>query len=173
MGKSYERSKGYESDFKSVVIDVNRVTKVNKGGRQLSFSALVVIGNGKGLVGFGIGKSKETQSAIAKASKAAKKNLIKIPISKKGGTIPHNVAVRYKGSEIFMRRAVPGTGIKAGGVARSICEVAGIENIISKFLRKGSKNNNVRLVFNAFSRLRDPLEIAKDRGVTVKKVLYG
>ena len=163
--------KNYESDFKSVVIKVKRVTKVNKGGRQLSFSALVVIGNGKGVVGFGIGKSKETQAAIIKAGKAAKKKLINIPIL--NGTITHPVTGRYKASVIFLRPAGEGFTIKAGSVLSILCKLAGIKNIISKFIKRGSNCNKTMAVFNAFSKLRTPSEIARDRCVSLKKVLYG
>ena len=171
MNKKNLNSKDTDVNFKSKTVCVNRVVKVIEGGRRFKFSALVVVGNGNGLIGFGVGKSGEVASAVAKGEMAAKRKLIKFPILH--GTIPHECYGKHDGNYIFLKPAKEGTGVKAGGVARMVCEIAGIENVISKCFRKNSPYNVIKATFNALEKLRDPIKIAKDRGVSLEKVFRG
>ena len=155
-------------DFKSKTVCINRVVKVTEGGRHLKFSVLVVVGNGNGFIGFGIGKGSEVSAAIAKAELSAKKNLIKIPILH--GTIPHEVYGRYDGSYVFFKPAAEGTSVKAGGVPRIVCKMAGITCILSKAFRRNSEYNILRATFIALKKLRDPWHIAKERGISLQKL---
>lgn len=153
------------------VVSIQRVTKVTKGGRTFSFSAIVVVGNQDGVVGYGLGKGKEVTLAITKATDNAKKQLVRIPIIK--GTIPHEQYGKYGGAKVFMRPASSGTGVIAGGAMRSIIESVGIKDILAK--SKGSTNphNLVKATLEALVNLRDANEIANVRGVSVTKVLNG
>ena len=160
--------KSSDVELKSETVFINRVAKGREGGRRIKFSALVVVGDGKGLIGFGLGKGREVSAAVAKGELAAKKNLIKIPILK--GTIPHEVYGKYDGSYVFFKPAAEGTSVKAGGVARIVCEMAGITCILSKCFRRNSRYNVVRATFIAFKKLRDPFKIARDRGISLKKL---
>ena len=153
------------------VVDVNRVIKVAEGGRKFRISALVVVGNGAGIIGYGIGKSNEVAEAVKKGENSAKKKLIKIPLLHK--TIPHEVYGYYDGSYVFLKPATQGTGVKAGGVTMIICELAGIENILSKNFRRNSKHNSLKATFCALQQLRDPISISKLRGVPLSKVFNG
>ncbi len=160
--------KSSDIDFKSKTVFVNRVVKVIEGGRRFKFSALVVVGNGNGLIGFGVGKGGDVSAAVAKGELTAKKNLIKIPILH--GTIPHEVYGKYDGSYVFFKPAAEGTSVKVGGVARIICEMAGITCILSKCFRRNSRYNVLRATFMALSKLRDPLQIAHSRGISLQKL---
>ena len=153
------------------VVSIQRVTKVTKGGRTFSFSAIVVVGNQDGVVGYGLGKGKEVTLAITKATDNAKKQLVRIPIIK--GTIPHEQYGKYGGAKVFMRPASSGTGVIAGGAMRSIIESVGIKDILAK--SKGSTNphNLVKATLEALVNLRDANEIASLRGVSLNKVLNG
>lgn len=153
------------------VVSIQRVTKVTKGGRTFSFSAIVVVGNQDGVVGYGLGKGKEVTLAITKATDNAKKQLVRIPIIK--GTIPHEQYGKYGGAKVFMRPASSGTGVIAGGAMRSIIESVGIKDILAK--SKGSTNphNLVKATLEALVNLRDANEIANLRGVSLNKVLNG
>ena len=153
------------------VVSIQRVTKVTKGGRTFSFSAIVVVGNQDGVVGYGLGKGKEVTLAITKATDNAKKQLVRIPIIK--GTIPHEQYGKYGGAKVYMRPASSGTGVIAGGAMRSIIESVGIKDILAK--SKGSTNphNLVKATLEALVNLRDANEIANLRGVSLNKVLNG
>ena len=153
------------------VVSIQRVTKVTKGGRTFSFSAIVVVGNQDGVVGYGLGKGKEVTLAITKATDNAKKQLVRIPIIK--GTIPHEQYGKYGGAKVFMRPASSGTGVIAGGAMRSIIESVGIKDILAK--SKGSTNphNLVKATLEALVNLRDANEIANLRGISLNKVLNG
>lgn len=171
MNKNLANSKLSESNFKSRTVCINRVVKVIEGGRRFKFSALVVVGDGNGIIGFGVGKSGEVNSAVSKGEMAAKRNLIKFPILH--GTIPHECYGKHDGNYVFLKPAIEGTGVKAGGVARMVCEIGGIENVISKCFKRNSPYNVIQATFNALKKLRDPIKIAKDRGVSLEKVFKG
>lgn len=157
------------AEWKEKVIQIRRVTKVVKGGKKLSFRAVVVVGNGSGEVGLGIGKSNEVIGAIQKAVLAAKKSLIKVPMHNK--TIPHPVEAKAGGSLVVLRPASEGTGVIAGGAARAIIELSGVENILSKSLGSNSPLNVARATLRALSELRTFHDIAQLRGKTVREIL--
>ena len=158
-----------ESPYQEQLISIGRITKVVKGGRRLRFNALVVIGDGKGLVGFGTGKAHEVPDAIKKAAKDAEKNLIKVPLY--GATIPHTQNGHYGAGAVIIKPAVPGTGISAGGAARAIMELAGIEDVLCKNLGSNTPVNVVRATFDALKHLRSADQVAEVRGLEVRKVL--
>ena len=145
-------------DLKDQVVHINRVTKVVKGGKNLNFSALVVVGDGHGRVGFGKGKAKEVPLAIEKATKDAKKNMITIPL--RGTTIPHEVLGKFGAGRVFLRPAAPGTGVIAGGPVRAVLELAGISDILTKSLRSSNPYNVVKATFDGLSRLKAPEKVA-------------
>ena len=150
-------------DLRDTVVSINRVTKVVKGGKNLSYSALVVVGDGAGHCGFAIGKAKEVPSAIKKGIEAAKKALIRVPLE--GTSIPHTVLGRFGAGKVLLKPAPEGTGIIAGGAVRAVVESAGIHNILTKSLGSDNPRNVVRAAFTGLSELMDPVEIAKLRGV--------
>ena len=158
-------------ELKDRLVSVNRVTKVTKGGRAFGFSAIVVVGDEAGTVGFGLGKSKEVASAIAKAVEDAKKNLVKVPVVNL--TIPHQTTARYGGADIFLRPATHGTGVIAGGTVRMVIEAAGIKDILSKSKGSSNPHNVVKATFKALLNIRRPEEIAKTRGISLDKVFNG
>ncbi|MCZ2083602.1 MULTISPECIES: 30S ribosomal protein S5 [unclassified Kaistella] len=158
-------------ELKDRLVSVNRVTKVTKGGRAFGFSAIVVVGDEAGTVGFGLGKSKEVASAIAKAVEDAKKNLVKVPVV--NHTIPHQTSARYGGADIFLRPATHGTGVIAGGTVRMVVEAAGIKDILSKSKGSSNPHNVVKATFKALLDIRRPEEVAKLRGISLDKVFNG
>ena len=166
-----KRVKSTDIEFKDRLVAVNRVTKVTKGGRTFSFSAIVVVGNENGVVGYGLGKAKEVSAAIAKGIDDAKKNLIQVPVLK--GTIPHAKEGKYSGSLVFIKPAAPGTGVIAGGAMRAVLESVGVKNVLAK--SKGSSNPHsvVKATINALAQLRDPYTIAKVRGIQLETVFNG
>ncbi len=151
------------------VVAINRVSKTVKGGRIMKFSALVVVGDGKGVVGFGMGKSNEVPDAIRKGIEDAKKNIVKISL--KGTTIPHEITGKFGAGAVLMRPAPEGTGVIAGGPVRSVVEMAGIKNIRTKSLRSNNPCNVVRATMAGLMSLRSAEEVAKLRGKTVKEIL--
>ena len=158
-------------ELKDRLVAINRVTKVTKGGRAFSFAAIVVVGNEDGVIGWGLGKANEVTAAIAKGVEAAKKNLIRVPVHK--GTIPHEQAAKFGGSEIFLKPASEGTGVKAGGAMRAVLESAGIKDVLAKSKGSSNPHNLVKATIEALSEMRSPQEIAKGRGITVEKVFKG
>ncbi|MDH5582002.1 MAG: 30S ribosomal protein S5 [Bdellovibrionales bacterium] len=163
-----KRPESVDPELEERVVAVNRVAKVVKGGRRFSFSALIIVGDKKGHVGFGLGKAKEVPEAIRKATQAAEKNMINVPID--GGTIPHQVLGEFDAGKILFKPAADGTGIKAAGACRSILELAGIHNVLTKSLRGNNPHNVVKATFQALKQLRSPEQIAKVRGIEVKQV---
>jgi small subunit ribosomal protein S5 len=156
-------------ELKDTVVSISRVTKVVKGGKNLSFSALVVVGDGHGVVGFGIGKAKEVPSAIKKAIEAAKKHLIRAPMA--GSSIPHPVLGRFGAGSVLLKPAPDGTGIIAGGAVRAVVESAGISNVLTKSLGSANPHNVVRATFTALELLRDPAAVARLRGKDVEEMM--
>lgn len=169
MAISQNSNRLEDSEFEDKVIHINRCAKVVKGGRRFSFAAIVVVGDKKGQVGVGLGKAGEVPEAIKKAGKQAKKNLIKIPME--GSTIPHEVLGHWGASQVLMKPAPEGTGIIASSSVRAILEVAGIQNILTKSLRRDNPHNVVRATLEALQNLRPFTEIAKGRGKTVAEIL--
>jgi small subunit ribosomal protein S5 len=165
------RVKPGELDLHEKVVQINRVVKTTKGGRAFSFSALVVVGNGAGVVGHGLGKAKEVQEAITKGIDDAKKNLIKVPVMK--GTIPHDQLAREGAAKVFIKPAAHGTGVIAGGSMRAVLEAAGITDVLSKSQGSANPHNVVKATFKALSMLREPIAIAKQRNISLKKVFNG
>jgi len=160
-----------ETELKDKLVAVNRVTKVTKGGRTFGFAAIVVVGNEKGVVGHGLGKSKEVAEAVTKATEDAKKNLIQVPVHK--GTIPHEQAGKYGGARVFIKPASHGTGVIAGGAMRAVLESAGVTDVLAKSKGSSNPHNVVKATLDALSRLRSAQEIARMRGITVDKVYNG
>jgi small subunit ribosomal protein S5 len=158
-----------ESEFEDKVIHINRCAKVVKGGRRFSFAAIVVVGDKKGQVGVGLGKAGEVPEAIKKAGKQAKKNLLKVPMS--GSTIPHEIIGHFGASQVLMKPAPEGTGIIASSSVRAILEVAGIQNILTKSIRRDNPHNVVRATLEGLKSLRHVEDIAKARGKTVAEIL--
>lgn len=172
MAKSnVQRVRASELDLKDRLVHVNRVAKVTKGGRTFSFSALVVVGDGNGTVGTGLGKAREVQEAINKAIDDAKKSLIKVPILK--GTIPHEQTSKYSASKVWLKPASHGTGVIAGGAMRAVLESAGVTDVLAKSLGSTNPHNVVKATIQALSELRDPITVAQTRGVKLQKVFNG
>ena len=162
MAQYREKIDPSEYELKDTVVSISRVTKVVKGGKNLSFSALVVIGDGHGVVGFGIGKAKEVPSAIKKAIESAKKALIRVPMA--GTSIPHPVLGRFGAGSVLLKPAPDGTGIIAGGAVRAVVESCGIHNVMTKSLGSANNHNVVRATFEGLASLRDPATVARLRG---------
>jgi small subunit ribosomal protein S5 len=157
-----------ELELKDTVVSISRVTKVVKGGKNLSFSALVVIGDGHGVVGFGIGKAKEVPSAIKKAIESAKKALVRVPMA--GSTIPHPVLGNFGAGSVLLKPAPDGTGIIAGGAVRAVVESAGIHNVLTKSLGSANAHNVVRATFQALTELKSPEGVARLRGKDLEEL---
>jgi small subunit ribosomal protein S5 len=155
--------------LKDQLISINRVTKVVKGGKNMSFAALVVVGDESGHVGFGTGKAREVPTAIKKAVEAAKKNLIRVPLI--NGTLPHALIGKYGAGEVLMKPADDGTGVIAGGAVRAVMQAVGIHNVRTKVLGSGNPHNVVRATFNGLMRMKDPMEVARLRGKQVEELL--
>lgn len=158
-------------ELKDRLVALNRVVKVTKGGRTFTFAAIVVVGDGNGVIGWGLGKAGEVTAAIAKGVEAAKKNLIRVTVLK--GTIPHEIESHYGGAHVFLKPAAPGTGLVAGGAMRAVLESAGVKDILAK--SKGSPNahNLVKATIKALSEVRDAHTVAAERGISMTKVFRG
>jgi len=163
--------KNSDTEFKEKLVTLNRVAKVTKGGRTFSFAAIVVVGDGEGSVGHGLGKAREVSSAISKAVDDAKKSMIKVPIYK--GTIPHEQHGRFGAGKVLIRPAADGTGVIAGGAMRAVLEMAGVQNVLAKSLGSSNPHNVIKATMDALSKLRSPLLIAKQRGLTLEQVFEG
>ena len=166
--KSVERVKPGGLELKDSLVGVQRVTKVTKGGRTFGFSAIVVVGDENGVVGHGLGKSKDVSSAIAKAVEDAKKNLVRIPIVK--GTLPHEQKGKFGGARVNIIPAAPGTGVIAGGSIRTVLELAGIKNVLAKRLGSKTPLNNARAAMVALSQLRTHKSASRERGISLEQL---
>ncbi len=169
--KNVERVKPSGLELVDRLVGVQRVTKVTKGGRAFGFSAIVVVGDGNGVVGHGLGKSKDVSSAIAKAVEDAKKNLIRIPIL--NGTLPHEQKGKFGGAKVFIKPASHGTGVIAGGAVRAVLESVGVHDVLSKSQGSSNPHNVVKATFDALLQLRSAADIAKQRGISLEKVFNG
>lgn len=171
MSTQGKRVKASDIDLKDRLVAVNRVAKVTKGGRTFSFSAIVVVGDENGIVGYGLGKAKEVSEAIAKGIDDAKKSLIKVPVLK--GTIPHDQEGKFGGGRVLIKPAAAGTGVIAGGAMRAVLESAGIHDVLAKSKGSSNPHNVVKATFDALSKLRDAHAIAEVRSVNLSKVFNG
>lgn len=172
MAKNVQKvAAGETSELKEKMVALNRVAKVTKGGRTFSFAAIVVVGDGKGTVGQGLGKAREVSDAISKAVEDAKKSLIKVPVI--DGTIPHEVKGKYGAGKVLIKPASDGTGVIAGGAMRAVLDMAGVHNVLAKSQGSSNPHNVVKATLDALSRLRTPQQIAKQRRVDLNKVFNG
>ncbi|MCU0417340.1 MAG: 30S ribosomal protein S5 [Cytophagaceae bacterium] len=172
MSQANTRSvKASEIELKEHVVAINRVAKVVKGGRRFSFAAVVVVGDGNGVVGHGLGKANEVTDAITKAIDDAKKNLIKVPVI--NGTLPHPMMGKYSGGLVYVQPAAPGTGVIAGGAMRAVFESAGIKDVLAKSKGSSNPHNVVKATIDALLKMRAPHKVAMQRGVTMSKVFNG
>jgi small subunit ribosomal protein S5 len=169
--ENIKRVKSTDIELKDRLVNVNRVTKVTKGGRAFTFSAIVVVGNEHGVVGHGLGKAKEVTDAITKGIDDAKKNLIKVPIMR--GTIPHAQIGKFGGALVYLKPASHGTGVIAGGAMRAVLESVGITDVLAKSKGSSNPHNVVKATLDALSQLRDPATIAHQRGLTLDQVFNG
>ena len=169
--KNNQRIKAADQELKEKLVSLNRVAKVTKGGRTFSFSALVVVGDGKGTVGHGLGKARDVQESIAKAVDDAKKSLIRFPIIK--GTIPHEQKGKYGAGKVLMKPAADGTGVIAGGAMRAVLEISGVHNVLGKSQGSSNPHNVIKATIDALSKLRSPQQVAKTRGISLEKLFEG
>ncbi|MCB9245732.1 MAG: 30S ribosomal protein S5 [Flavobacteriales bacterium] len=169
--ETLKRIKTTDIELKDTVVGIQRVAKVTKGGRTFSFTAIVVVGDGNGVVGHGLGKAGEVIDAIQKGIEDAKKNLIKVPII--NGTVPHEQLGKYSGGKVFIKPASHGTGVIAGGAMRAVLESAGVHDVLAKSKGSSNPHNVVKATIDALSRLRDPYTVAEQRGVSLSKVFNG
>ncbi|PKP03476.1 MAG: 30S ribosomal protein S5 [Bacteroidetes bacterium HGW-Bacteroidetes-6] len=168
---SVKKVKSSDIEFKDRLVSIQRVTKVTKGGRTFSFSAIVVVGNEDGVVGYGLGKAKEVTSAISKGIEDAKKNLIRVRIL--NGTLPHEQAGKYGGANVFLKPAAPGTGVIAGGAMRAVLESVGVKNVLAKSKGSSNPHNVVKATVNALMNLKDAYAVADLRGISIEQVFNG
>jgi len=160
-----------DTELKDRLVAINRVTKVTKGGRTFTFAAIVVVGDGNGVIGYGLGKAGEVTAAISKGVEAAKKNLVKVPVLK--GTVPHEIEVHYGGSQVLLKPAAAGTGVVAGGAMRAVLESVGITDVLAKSKGSSNAHNLVKATIKALSQMRDPYTVAGMRGISMNKVFNG
>ena len=165
------RVKAADIELKDKLVAINRVTKVTKGGRTFSFSAIVVVGDENGIVGHGLGKAKEVVEAITKGIDDAKKNLIKVPIAK--GTVPHTQKGKYGGAKVLLKPASDGTGVIAGGAMRAVLESVGVSNVLAKSQDSSNPHNVVKATIDALAQMRDAVAVAKQRGIELEKIFNG
>jgi len=171
MKNNHKSVRSVDMELKDRLVNVNRVTKVTKGGRTFTFAAIVIVGNENGVVGHGLGKSKEVTGAISKAIEDAKKSLIRVPVRK--GTIPHDEYGKYSGAKVYIKPAAHGTGVIAGGAMRAVLESVGITDVLAKSLGSSNPHNVVKATMDALSKLRDAREVSDIRGIDVGRVFNG
>jgi len=163
--------KPVENELKEKLVNLNRVAKVTKGGRTFSFAAIVVVGDGNGKVGHGLGKARDVSESIAKAVDDAKKNMVTVPLH--NGTIPHEQKGKYGAGKVLIKPASDGTGVIAGGAMRAVLEIAGVQNVLAKSQGSSNPHNVVKATIDALSKLRSPIKIAKQRSRSLSKVFEG
>lgn len=171
MAKNQTRIKPADTELKEKLVSLNRVAKVTKGGRTFSFAAIVVVGDGNGTVGQGLGKARDVQESIAKAVDDAKKNLVKFPLYK--GTIPHEQKGKYGAGKVLIKPASDGTGLIAGGAMRAVLEIGGLHNVLAKSQGSSNPHNVIKATIDALQKLRSPEDIARQRGITMQKLFEG
>ena len=175
QSQSDDKQGGFGSEdqveWSEKVIKINRVTKVCKGGKRLAFRALVIVGDGNGTVGHGLGKARDVSESISKAVDDAKKNLVKVPIH--NGTIPHEQKGKYGAGKVLIKPAADGTGVIAGGAMRAVLEIAGVHNVLAKSQGSSNPHNVVKATVDALMKLRSPLQIANERGISLNKLFEG
>ena len=171
MRASFEKIDVSSLELKDQVVSINRVTKVVKGGKNLSFTALVVVGDGAGHVGFGMGKAREVASAIKKGVEGAKKGVVRIAMTEKGATIPHAITGRFGSGVVMLKPASEGTGVIAGGAVRAVITAAGIQNILTKSLGSTTAHNVVKATMDALIRLKAPHKVARLRGRSLEEIV--
>jgi small subunit ribosomal protein S5 len=171
MSTSIRKVKTTDLELKDRLVSIQRVTKVTKGGRTFSFSAIVVVGNENGIVGYGLGKANEVTTAISKGIEDAKKNLIKVPVYK--NTIPHEQLAKFGGALVFLKPASSGTGVKAGGAMRAVLESVGVKDVLAKSKGSSNPHNLVKATFEALTQMRDAFTVAQQRGINMNKVFNG
>ena len=165
------RGDQHESDLKEKMVALNRVSKVTKGGRTFTFAAIVVVGDGKGKVGHGMGKARDISEAIQKATDVARKSMIKVPLFK--GTIPHEQLGKYGAGKVLLKPASEGTGVIAGGAMRAVLDIAGVHNVLAKSQGSSNPHNVIKATIDALQKLRSPQTIAKQRGISMEKLFEG
>ena len=165
------RGDAAENDLKEKMVALNRVSKVTKGGRTFAFAAIVVVGDGKGKVGHGTGKSKDISEAIQKATDVARKSMIKVPLHK--GTIPHEQLGKYGAGKVLLKPASEGTGVIAGGAMRAVLDICGVHNVLAKSQGSSNPHNVIKATIDALGKLRSPQTIAKQRGISMEKLFEG
>ena len=166
-----KKVKSTDIELKDKLVAIQRVTKVNKGGRHFSFAAIVVVGDEKSVVGYGLGKANEVTDAITKGIDDAKKNLVKVSVLK--GTVPHAENGKFGGSRVFLKPAAHGTGVIAGGAMRAVLESVGITDVLAKSKGSSNPHNVVKATIDALAKMRDPLAISRQRGINLDKVFNG
>ncbi|HOY38292.1 MAG: 30S ribosomal protein S5 [Bacteroidales bacterium] len=171
MSSSIRKVKTSDLELKDRLVGIQRVTKVTKGGRTFSFSAIVVVGNENGIVGYGLGKASEVTAAIAKGVEDAKKNLIKVPVVK--GTVPHEQVAKFGGAKVWLKPASSGTGVKAGGAMRAVLESVGVTDVLAKSKGSSNPHNLVKATIAALIEMRDANTVAQHRQINIEKVFNG
>jgi len=166
-----QRIRASETELQEKLVNLNRVAKVTKGGRTFSFSAVMVVGDGNGTVGHGLGKARDVQEAIKKAVDDAKKNLVKVPLIK--GTIPHAQKGKYGAGKVLLRPAADGTGVIAGGAMRAVLESAGVQNVLAKSMGSSNPHNVIKATIDALRKMRSAKEIARQRGLSLEELYNG
>ena len=170
-GGRNNKDQNSEPELREKMVALNRVSKVTKGGRTFTFAAIVVVGDGKGKVGSGAGKARDISEAIQKATDNARKSMIKVPLHK--GTIPHEQLGKYGAGKVLIKPASEGTGVIAGGAMRAVLDIAGVHNVLAKSQGSSNPHNVIKATIDALKKLRSPMEIAKQRGISMEKLFEG